>query len=91
MALTQDERKVLKLARKQLFSGESYFVCLAISEAGIALDNYAAAARLRRYVRRMLGSAPMLESWQARRGMGPRSSEQLRADRIAWIDWMLDQ
>lgn len=90
MALTRTERKVLERARKMLVSGESRFVCFAIRSAGVQIQAHRAADRLRAYVRRSLDGLATLELWQYERGI-QHSETQVHADRIAWIDGMLDQ
>jgi hypothetical protein len=54
-----------------------------------------AAARLREYVMRSLGGYSTLDAWQKyqwqHRGGVPRDFEQRRDDRLAWLDWMLNE
>ncbi|ONC97008.1 hypothetical protein [Burkholderia pseudomallei] len=35
--------------------------------------------------------AATLDEWQIYNGFGDRGREQVRLDRLAWIDWMLDE
>jgi hypothetical protein len=44
---------------------------------------------LQQYIRSQLQGAFTLENWQERNGFPGRDWHQCRADRIAWIDWLL--
>lgn len=85
MALTKDERRALELARRRIAEGKSRRVCYALASAS---SDYDEVERLCDYINEALCSAG-LEYWQEENGFGTRSEEQLRADRLAWIDWML--
>jgi hypothetical protein len=87
MALTPDERSILKHARASIQSEREDFVCHALSDAeGYTND----AARLKQYVMRMLEGQATLELWISKKyGFWP-SREMARKARIAWITWMLD-
>jgi hypothetical protein len=101
MALTILERALLLQARDHLESRRSDTLCSAleravevqcrrISLAATAMP-VAAARRLQRYIDTVLGDHVMLLTWQHANGFGDRGDEQRRADRLAWIDWMLEE
>ncbi|ACR15026.1 hypothetical protein BcepIL02_gp33 [Burkholderia phage BcepIL02] len=91
MALTPKKREALKLARELIESGEEGYVCLALkSVARSRPDLRASVASLRRYIMRKLRPYAFLGGWQRKQGIW-RYDEQQRADRLAWIDWMLDE
>ncbi|MBU9446897.1 hypothetical protein KTE29_03760 [Burkholderia multivorans] len=93
MALTPEKREALMLARKRIAAGRSRYICFALESVTIKRpDLVDAADELRRYISEQLGSRYVaLEQWQRRNGHGPRTLEQQRLDRLAWIDWMLDE
>lgn len=95
MALTTEEREVLKLAREKIEDGRIYYICNALLDtAEINPSLYPAAMRLRLYISEQLRYSdltPTLERWQRYNGFGDRGREQGRLDRLAWIDWMLDE
>jgi len=89
MALTKDERRALELAREIIAMGKNQFVCnalLEVSYADVTLTN--ATCALEDYIGRALQGFT-LEEWQEESGFGVRDADQKRADRLAWIDWML--
>ncbi|WP_261526138.1 hypothetical protein [Burkholderia multivorans] len=93
MALTPEKREALKLARKRIVSGQSRYICFALESVTIKRpDLEEAAAELKGYIHDKLGNRYVgLEKWQRRNGFGARSIDQVRRDRLAWIDWMLDE
>ncbi|WP_254213950.1 hypothetical protein [Burkholderia multivorans] len=93
MALTPEKREALKLARKRIAAGQSRYICFALEAVTIKRpDLEEAAAELKGYIHDKLGNWHVsLEAWQRRNGFGDRGEEQWRQDRIAWIDWMLDE
>lgn len=89
MTLTTEEREVLKLAREKIEDGSIHHICNALLNTG-----HPAAERLCLYISeqlRYLGLTLTLEIWQRYNGFGDRGREQVRLDRLAWIDWMLDE
>ncbi|WP_261520097.1 hypothetical protein [Burkholderia multivorans] len=93
MALTPEKREALKLARERIAAGQSRYICFALESATIKRpDLEEAAAELKDYIHGKLGNRCVsLEGWQQRNGFGERSMAQTRRDRLAWIDWMLDE
>ncbi|MBU9525022.1 hypothetical protein [Burkholderia multivorans] len=93
MALTPEKREALMLARKRIAAERSRYICFALESVTIKRpDLTEAAIELRRYISDKLGSRHVgLRSWQQRNGFGDRGDAQLRLDRLAWIDWMLDE
>lgn len=93
MALTPEKREALKLARELIATREYDYICHALSYVAVncpGLDR--AAVELKGYIGDQLGSRHIgLEVWQGRNGLGIREWHQLRLDRLAWIDWMLDE
>ncbi|ABO57472.1 hypothetical protein LA345_00830 [Burkholderia vietnamiensis] len=96
MALTPEKREVLKLARERIENRKNYFLCHALRDAAFFHPHLKEAAReLRSFVNEQVRAerskfAPTLDRWQRRNGFAPRSIAQIRRDRLAWIDWMLD-
>lgn len=97
MALTPEKREVLKLARERIEKKMNHYICHALSDAAFWEPRLKEAAReLRSFVNeqvRIEGArcSATLEKWQRRNGFGGRSIAQVRRDRLAWIDWMLDE
>ncbi|WP_322037962.1 hypothetical protein [Burkholderia cenocepacia] len=87
--LTKKERRALLRARDLIANDKEHMICLAlvaVAQADPALDR--AAYRLRVYISDALGDFTTLGGWQYFHGIH-RSEAQRRADRLAWIDWML--
>ncbi|PRE27566.1 hypothetical protein [Burkholderia multivorans] len=93
MALTPEKREALMLARMRIAAGQSRFICFALESVTIKRPYLEeAAAELKGYIHDKLGDRYVsLEAWQKRNGFGERGEEQCRQDRLAWIDWMLDE
>jgi len=91
MALSKIERELLIAARELIESGEEFYICLAIVTAAVHRGYYCMAVevRLSRYIRDALAPHVYLENWQ--RANGYDAQRTVRLDRLAWIDWMLDQ
>lgn len=89
MALTKDERKALELARERIATSRAIFICWALRDVG--KEYRLPVARLKRYIATRLDGSNALYGWQINHGLGDRGPEQRRKDRLAWIDWMLDQ
>lgn len=91
--LTKGERKALMVARALIESGERNYICFALGAAwAMGVCSRKELCRLKRYIQDQLGAGESgsLWGWQKERGMFP-TDDQIRKDRIAWIDWMLDQ
>lgn len=93
MALTPEKRKALKLARERITTKHDEYICHALSYVAVNYPEFArAAVELKGYIGEQLGSPfSGLDSWQARNEFGNRGYDQRRLDRLAWIDWMLDE
>lgn len=92
MALNKNERRALEMAREIIAKGERGYICFALDTARCRGANVKAVKRLQAYIRRALDGYGCLENWQiGAKHLRPRSIVQKRADRLAWIDWMLDQ
>jgi hypothetical protein len=90
--LTQIERNLLIRVREAIKAEQEWSICVALRDLAFGIEENEAAERLRNYITESLHILPTtLESWQMRMGFRHRSSARTRADRIAWIDWMLDQ
>lgn len=85
MALTKNERRALELAREKIANGNYRRICFAIASV---TEDFKAFDRLTTYIHGALG-AQYLDRWQELKGFGERDENQRRADRLAWIDWML--
>ncbi len=86
-------RAALVIARKRIQSRKNRFICHALRFVSIRHPHLrAACASLERYIAQQIGGERWtLETWQDANGFGGRSDYQVRLDRIAWIDWMLDE
>jgi hypothetical protein len=92
MALTPEKREALKLARERIASCNATVICEALmTVAGDRPELRAACKELRSYIVRQLTPCLYLGAWQRRNGFYGRSLAQERRDRLAWIDWMLDE
>lgn len=95
MTLTTEEREVLKLAREKIEDGSIHHICNALLNTTLMKPSlHPAAVRLCLYISEQLrysGLIPALEKWQIYNGFGDRGREQVRLDRLAWIDWMLNE
>lgn len=90
MALTKDERRALELAREKIARATSGAVCIALWAVEKDVPDLARAVnRLETYIQNSLAPNCMLTTWHGDNGFYGRSAEQRRADRLAWIDWML--
>jgi len=92
MAMTPEKREALTLAREMVRDEREIFICgalITIQQKHPTL--YDACMKLRRYIMRQLGKHHYLSQWQRGNGFPARSLAQLRRDRLAWIDWMLDE
>lgn len=88
--LTKNERRALRRARELIATGKADMICLALK--AVAADDPAldrAAIRLRGYISDALGGFATLGGWQLAHGICRKSFGATRADRLAWIDWML--
>lgn len=92
MALTPEKREALNLARERIAAGQSRFICLALDDVCTLFPYLGPACKqLRAYIRDQLRPWGTLGEWQVTNGCGDRSYPQQRRDRLAWIDWMLDE
>jgi hypothetical protein len=94
--LTPREREMLIAARTLIACGEERFICIALINIDERSDTNDG-ERLRQYISEQLAPWGTLSSWQLHIGFASRDydpdkwKDQLRQDRIAWIDWMLDE
>jgi len=90
--LTEKKRKVLKRVRQLIASKEQEFICHAIHYVADNSDGLDDACReLKMFVTHALGNNYTLFCWQKSNGFAEHDDQQLRKDRLAWIDWMLDE
>ncbi|WP_105132653.1 hypothetical protein [Burkholderia sp. BE12] len=90
--LTKNERRALIRARDLIEIGKQDMICLALNAVAVddpALDR--AAERMRFYIHTALDGFATLGGWQLARGIGRSKFDAMRADRLAWIDWMLGE
>ncbi|MDN7537061.1 hypothetical protein [Burkholderia cenocepacia] len=89
--LTTNHRIALRQARRLIALKKQQFICHALEDVA-AVDGRldAAVNDLKRYILTKLRPHAALGCWQEAHGYGKRSDEQRRADRLAWIDWMLE-
>ncbi|KVD81899.1 hypothetical protein WS62_23365 [Burkholderia sp. ABCPW 14] len=92
MALTTEKREALRYAREMIESGQEMYICFALYSVKRKHPRLAGACQvLRDYIEIQLGHCGPLESWQRKNGFGERCGYQSLFDRLAWIDWMLDE
>lgn len=94
MALTPEKRKALTLAHERIANGLDNYICFALNAVARKHPSLETACEeLKSYIARSLrlgtpGAAASLHHWQEHRGIY-HMGLQIRADRLAWIDWML--
>lgn len=91
MAMTEQKREVLRLARKIVEKQREgdRSICSALSEVGIIPDMWEPAHDLRAYIEVALECRGWLELWQ-REHIGRRCIIGTNlTDRLAWIDWLI--
>lgn len=89
--LTPEKREALLLARDKIAQHKIPYICWALEAVEMGRpDLTRVCQQLKMYISKMIFPSDSLANWQERRGMR-RSVQQIRADRIAWIDWMLDE
>jgi hypothetical protein len=99
--LTDGQRKLLRNARMLIEIGKEDFVCFAIRQAWVADSGYIEheeMIELKKWVNNAVfmthkngTTTNTLSAWQYKNGWGHRGDEQLRRDRLAWIDWLLEE
>lgn len=90
--LTPDMRRALELARARLAQGRNSYICMALDWVATFYPEYQPAAhKLQFFINDALAPAITLGSWQFLQGMGHRGVRQRDADRLAWIDWLLNE
>lgn len=99
MSATNEQKvEALKAARRMIEEKRHSYICNALDQevADGSAHLSIAAAELCAYMHASLGGPrgfykfdPTLENWQTDNGLGSRASAQTRADRLAWIDWMI--
>jgi hypothetical protein len=94
MALSDKERRLLVRARELLRSEMQDFICYALAQAdgemspqGQCLNHH---ERLVDFVLEQISPCLYLHAWQMHHHMFI-DHNKARTDRIAWIDWMLDE
>lgn len=92
MELTNDAREALKFARHLIANGHANSICFALTSVKNDLPHLTGACdRVKAYIQQQLSPHGTLGIWQQANGFAPRTWEELRRNRIAWIDWMLDE
>jgi hypothetical protein len=90
--LTETERIMLRRARASIEAEQEWYICAALVNLATGPNEMKAALRLKKYIWASLNVLPVtLEAWQGQNGYWNRTCTQLRADRVAWITWMLDE
>lgn len=92
MALTPEKREVLKMARAKVAEAVLFaHICHILEEIGRERpDLWLAAMDIKEYIVAALDGAYTLEAWQTNNGVDFESRNPI-ANRLAWIDWMLDE
>ncbi|MCO1358855.1 hypothetical protein L0Y97_08010 [Burkholderia multivorans] len=100
MALTQEQRVALIVARQYIAEGRDAHLCFALNRVARRYPKLNTAAEgLRAYIQRALSPYTTLEEWIARHELVkpphlrrlPVAKADRREARIQWIDWMLDE
>jgi isochorismate hydrolase len=91
--LNNPKREALRRARHLIKTKQEYFICHALDNVAMGSPKILSHAceQLKRYVREALTPVGTLQNWQAHNKMPDRGSDQRREDRLAWIDWMLNE
>jgi hypothetical protein len=92
MALSEVEKRILLDARELIETGRQTYICRAIQHSrwrGTVAS--AAKSRLRKYIMQNLDGRPTLDLWLYARTAKWPGSHEVRATRIAWINWMLEE
>lgn len=91
--LTKEMRGVLMFAKKVLHEGEIIYLCNVFRRCHDLTSSAqvrTACKQLLEYVEIQLDGARTLGDWQIQNGFGERSVLQQRADRMNWINWLLE-
>ena len=82
---------VLRAARKRIVQDLNSMVCLALTDAcdSNARLSLLATTELITYVQNSISSHTTLGAWQRANGVKMPGLRDLKADRLAWIDWMI--
>lgn len=83
---------VLRAARKRIANDLNSMVCLALHEAcdSNARLSSLATKELLTYVQNAISPHTTLGSWQRANAVKAQGLRDLKKDRLAWIDWMID-
>lgn len=83
--------RLLEKARMHIVRGQARGLCYALSLGYNSFTRVQknASLDLRVYVRTALKDSLWLSDWQIANGLGIRSANQVRQDRLDWIDWMI--
>lgn len=91
MKMTKYHREALRRARKLIASGRQQFICHALDSIRFHTEVHKverACVELKYEIAAYLGKYYSLEAWLRHNRFSGRDA---RADRLAWIDWMLAQ
>lgn len=92
--VTNNQRRLLWIARDHIASGRETYICLALTRANHRMFGNCPmldeqdAGYLKYYIHNMLEGSGRLQDWQHKHGIWRGPHEQ-QLDRLAWIDWML--
>ena len=90
--LNNPKSEALRRVRHLIKTNQETFICFALERVGLDSPTLAyACEKLRLYVVQSLSPYDVLQTWQERNDLGDRGADQRRADRLAWIDWMLEE
>ncbi|CAJ6339639.1 hypothetical protein [Burkholderia pseudomallei] len=88
--MTDEMREALKLARHLIETRDVDRICIALIWIARNYPRLGGACfTLREYIEKCLGDEDF-DYWQLNNGFGLRHPAQTRRDRLAWIDWMLE-
>jgi hypothetical protein len=80
--------EVLRLTRARIAQGSNCFICYGLQKVAFLHPRLRPAAlQLEEYISAVLKPYTVLEAWQA--NSPDVKGGRARADRLAWIDWMI--
>jgi hypothetical protein len=89
--LNNPKSEALRRVRYLIKTGKMTFICHALDDVAMVSNSLRhACGQLKCYVQESLAPYDNLQDWQHKNWWGDRDADQRRADRLAWIDWMLE-
>ena len=84
--------ELLTKAREFLVVGDETMICLALNHAANTDRDWEAVHEIKGHIHALLGDHAGLGSWLQARGYEPFDDRRkLKATRLAWIDWLIEE